>query len=41
MCKAIKMGRLDQDDLTKKAGADALKAAFKQQLKKNKGTLKD
>jgi uncharacterized protein (DUF697 family) len=36
ICKAIKMGKLNQDDLTKKAGADALKAAFKEQLKKNK-----
>lgn len=36
VCKAIKMGKLNQDDLTKKAGADALKAAFKEQLKKNK-----
>lgn len=36
VCKAIKMGKLNQDDLTKKAGADALKAAFKEQMKKNK-----
>lgn len=36
VCKAIKMGKLNQDDLTKKAGADALKKAFKEQLKKNK-----
>ncbi len=36
VCKAIKMGKLNQDDLTKKAGTDALKAAFKEQLKKNK-----
>jgi len=36
VCKSIKMGRLSQDDLTKKAGAEALKAAFKEQLKKNK-----
>lgn len=36
VCKAIKMGKLNQDDLTKKAGVDALKAAFKEQLKKNK-----
>ena len=33
VCKAIKMGKLNQDDLTKKAGADALKAAFREQLK--------
>lgn len=37
VCKAIKMGDLNQDDLTKKAGVDALKAAFKEQLRKNKG----
>lgn len=36
VCKAIKMGELNQNDLTKKAGADALKASFKEQLKKNK-----
>lgn len=36
VCKAIKMGKLNQDDLTKKTGADALKAAFKEQIKKNK-----
>lgn len=36
VCKAIKMGKLNQDDLTKKAGIDALKEAFKEQLKKNK-----
>lgn len=36
VCKAIKMGRLDQDDLTKRAGADALKAAFKEQLRNSK-----
>lgn len=36
VCKAINMGKLYQDDLTKKAGTDALKAAFKEQLKKNK-----
>ncbi len=35
-CIAIKMGKLKQDDLTKKAGIDALKAAFKEQVKKNK-----
>lgn len=35
VCKAIKMGKLNQDDLTKKAGSDALKAAFKEQLKNN------
>ena len=36
VCKAIKMGKLNQSDLSKKAGADALKSAFKEQLKKNK-----
>lgn len=36
VCKAIKMGKLNQDDLTKKAGADALKKEFKEQLKKKK-----
>ena len=36
ICKEIKMGKLNQDDLTKKAGVDALKAAFKEQLKKRK-----
>lgn len=36
VCKAIRMGKLNQDDLTKKAGADALSKAFKEQLKKNK-----
>lgn len=33
VCKAIKMGKLNQDDLTKKAGKDLLKKAFKEQLK--------
>lgn len=36
VCKAIKMGKLNQDELTKKAGVDALKEAFKEQIKKNK-----
>lgn len=36
VCKAIKMGKLKQDDLTKKAGMDMLKKTFKEQLKKNK-----
>ena len=36
VCKLIKMGKLNQDDLIKKAGIDALKAAFKEQLKENK-----
>lgn len=34
VCKAIKMGKLSQDDLAKKTGVDALKTAFKEQLKK-------
>lgn len=36
VCKAIKMGKLDQSDLTKKAGMDMLKKSFKEQIKKNK-----
>jgi len=36
ICKMIKMGKLNEDDLTKKAGIDALKAAFKEQLSKKK-----
>ena len=36
ICKAIRMGKLNQDDLTEKAGIDALKKAFKEQLRKNK-----
>ena len=36
VCKTIRMGKLNQDDLTQKEGIDALKAAFKEQLKKNK-----
>lgn len=36
VCKAIKMGKLNQDDLTKKAGLDMLKKAFKEQMKKGK-----
>lgn len=36
VCKAIKMGKLNQDDLTKKAGLDMLKKAFKEQMKKDK-----
>ena len=36
VCKAIKMGNLSQDDLTKKAGMDMLKKSFKEQIKKNK-----
>ncbi len=36
VCKAIKMGKLNQDDLTKKEGIDYLKKEFKEQLKKNK-----
>ena len=36
VCKSIKMGKLRQDDLTGKAGFDAIKAAFKEQLKRSK-----
>ena len=36
VCKSIKMGVLDQDELTKKAGRDMLKQMFKEQMKKNK-----
>ena len=36
VCKGIKMGKLNQDDLAKKAGIDYLKKEFKEQLKKNK-----
>lgn len=36
VCKAIEMGNLSQDDLTKKAGIDTLKKSFKEQLKQNK-----
>jgi len=34
VCKAIKMGKLDEDELTKKAGRDLLKKSFKDQMKK-------
>lgn len=36
VCKAIKMGKLDQSELTKKAGLDMLKKSFKKQIKENK-----
>lgn len=36
VCKAIKMGDLDQTDLTKKAGLDMLKKSFKEQIKQNR-----
>lgn len=36
VCKAIKMGELDQSELTKKAGLDMLKKSFKKQIKENK-----
>lgn len=36
VCKAIKMGKLDQNALTKKEGRDALKKAFKEQLANRK-----
>ena len=34
VCKAIKMGKLDQNELTQKAGIEYLKKEFKSQLKK-------
>lgn len=36
VCKAIKMGKLDQNALTKKEGREMLKKAFKEQMKKSK-----
>ncbi len=36
VCKAIKMGKLRQNELTSKAGKDMLKEAFKAQMKKKK-----
>lgn len=36
VCKLIKMGNLDPTDLNKQAGANALKTAFKEQLKQNR-----
>ena len=36
VCKAIKMGELNQSDLTKKAGIERLKKEFKAQLAKKK-----
>lgn len=36
VCKAIKMGELNQSDLTKKAGIERLKKEFKSQLAKKK-----
>ena len=36
VCKAIKMGKLNLDALTKKEGREMLKKAFKEQLKKSK-----
>lgn len=36
VCKAIKMGKLDQNSLTKKEGREMLKMAFKEQIKKSK-----
>ncbi|MDR1194160.1 MAG: DUF697 domain-containing protein [Peptococcaceae bacterium] len=36
VCKAVKMGKLDQGDLTREAGMEAMKAAFKEQLRKTK-----
>ena len=36
VCQAIKMGQLDQDELTRQAGREMLKQKFKEQMKKNK-----
>lgn len=36
VCKAIKMGKLNQDALTKKEGREMLKKAFKELMKKSK-----
>lgn len=36
VCKMIKMGKLDQSDLSQKTGSDALTTALKEQLKQNK-----
>ena len=41
VCKAIEMGKLDQGDLTKKAGLDMLKISFKEQMKKNGGSQQE
>lgn len=40
VCKAIKMGDLDQSDLTKKAGIEKLKKEFRAQLEKKINTSK-
>ena len=36
VCKAIKMGKLDQSDLSRQAGKDMLKKAFREQMKQNR-----
>lgn len=36
VCKAIEMGELDQNDLTKQAGIERLKKEFKEQMAKKK-----
>ena len=36
VCKAVKMGKLSEDEVTSSKGVNMLKAAFKDQLKKNK-----
>lgn len=36
VCKAVKLGKLNQSDLTKKAGIDMLKKSFREQMKQNK-----
>lgn len=35
VCKAVKMGKLSEDEVTSSKGKNMLKAAFKEQLKKN------
>lgn len=36
VCKAVKMGKLSEEDVTSSKGANMLKKAFKDQLRKNK-----
>lgn len=36
VCKAVKMGKLTLDDLAKKKGKEAMKEAFKEQMRKKK-----
>lgn len=39
VCKAVKMGKLTLDDLAKKKGKEAMKTAFKEQMRKKKEEL--